>query len=62
MLLVNEKNLNIAVGMVNYSSVELNRIKGVNSSEIESLLGYKNDDEVIHRDNLVFTSQLNEDG
>ena len=61
-LLVNEKNLSIAVGMVNYSSVELNRIKGVNSSEIESLLGYKNDDEVIHRDNLVFTSQLDEDG
>ncbi len=35
---------------------------GANSSEIESLLGYKNNDEVIHRDNLVFTSQLNGNG
>lgn len=43
----------IAKGIVNYSSFELNRIKGKKTNEIESILGYKYSDEVIHRDNLV---------
>ncbi len=43
----------LARGIVNYSSDELSRIKGKKSAEIEPVLGYKHDDEVIHRDNLV---------
>lgn len=43
----------IAVGLVNYSSDDIMRIKGCRSSEIESVLGSKDFDEVIHRDNLV---------
>ncbi len=43
----------IARGVTNYSSVEIGEIKGVKSSAIESVLGYKIYDEVIHRDNLV---------
>ena len=42
-----------ARGIVNYSNDELLRIKGKKTSEILSILGYKHDDEVIHRDNLV---------
>ncbi|MCX7913401.1 MAG: glutamate 5-kinase [Thermodesulfovibrionales bacterium] len=48
---VNRKR--VAKGIVNYSSFELNRIKGKKTNEIESVLGYKYSDEVIHRDNLV---------
>lgn len=43
----------LAKGIVNYSSEDLNKIKGIKSSEIEKTLGYKYDDEVIHRDNMV---------
>ncbi len=43
----------IAAGLVNYSSVEIEQIKGKKTTEIEDLLGYRYSDEVIHRDNLV---------
>jgi glutamate 5-kinase len=43
----------IAIGIVNYSSADLQRIVGCKTSEIESILGYRHDDEVIHRDNLI---------
>lgn len=43
----------IAKGIVNYSSQDAERIKGRKTSEIESILGYKYSDEVVHRDNLV---------
>ncbi|HUV05574.1 MAG TPA: glutamate 5-kinase [Armatimonadota bacterium] len=42
-----------ARGFVNYSAGEVERIKGRRSSDIESILGYKDFDEVIHRDNMV---------
>jgi len=45
--------MQIAVGLVNYTSKEINIIKGKRSVMIESLLGYKHSDEAIHRDNLV---------
>lgn len=45
----------IARGLVNYSAAEANIIKGHASSEIESLLGYVDEPELIHRDNLVVT-------
>jgi glutamate 5-kinase len=54
-VIVTEDDREVAVGLVNYNSDELNRILGVNTSQIESLLGYKHDDEVIHRDNLVLS-------
>ena len=42
-----------ARGLVNYSATELEKIKGHRSDQIESTLGYKYSDEVIHRDDLV---------
>jgi len=42
-----------AKGLTNYSSKDLEKIKGKKTSEIEKILGYKYSDEVIHRDNLV---------
>lgn len=43
----------LARGLVHYSSAELEQIKGCNSGEIAKILGHKNFDEVIHRDDLV---------
>ncbi|GIV20381.1 MAG: glutamate 5-kinase [Armatimonadota bacterium] len=42
-----------ARGFTNYSSDELVRIAGCQTSQIEQKLGFKRADEVIHRDNLV---------
>jgi glutamate 5-kinase len=43
----------VARGLVNYSADETRRIMGSASSEIERILGYAGDEELIHRDNLV---------
>ncbi|MBD2447743.1 glutamate 5-kinase [Nostoc sp. FACHB-152] len=45
----------IARGLVNYSSNELQKICGRHSREIPEILGYVGVDTVIHRDNLVLT-------
>jgi glutamate 5-kinase len=42
-----------AQGLVNYSTAQLQAIMGQHTSRIEKILGYKEYDEVIHRDNLV---------
>lgn len=46
-----EKNV-LAVGIVNYSSDECQRILGKQSKEIEKILGYKDYDEVLHINNM----------
>ena len=43
----------LARGITNYSSAELALIKGRKSEEIEAVLGYKYEDEVLHIDNIV---------
>ena len=43
----------IARGLTNYSSSEARRIAGVPSTSIEAELGYMDEPELIHRDNLV---------
>ncbi|MGW8161920.1 MAG: glutamate 5-kinase [Desulfobulbales bacterium] len=49
----NVNNQIIAAGLTNYSSEDIARIKGHNSREIKTILGFSDSDEVIHRDNLV---------
>ena len=43
----------IATGISNYSSEEINLIKGEQSENIEEILGYKYDEAVIHIDNVA---------
>tara|TARA_B100000315_G_scaffold257787_1_gene307780 strand:- start:6751 stop:7872 length:1122 start_codon:yes stop_codon:yes gene_type:complete len=50
---VDKKGHEIAKGLVNYSSSDLAKIKGRKTGEIKQVLGYKDYDEVIHRDNMV---------
>lgn len=47
----------IGIGLTNYKSSEIENIKGRHSEEIESLIGYKHSDEVIHRNNFVLTAE-----
>jgi len=46
----------VARGLVNYNFDEASRLMGHASSDIEQLLGYVDEPELIHRDNLVVTS------
>jgi glutamate 5-kinase len=48
----------VGVGLVNYSASEIELIKGRHTREIESRLGYKHSDEVIHRDHFALASEL----
>nr|WP_208492066.1 glutamate 5-kinase [aff. Roholtiella sp. LEGE 12411] len=45
----------IARGLVNYNSKELQKISGRHSREIPTILGYVGAETIIHRDNLVLT-------
>jgi glutamate 5-kinase len=50
---LDENGREFARGLVNYNSAALERIKGMKTSQIEQILGYKVSDEVIHRDDLA---------
>lgn len=43
----------VARGLVNYSADETRRLAGKPSREFERIIGYMNEEELIHRDNLV---------
>ena len=48
-----EDGQEIARGLSNYGSSEARRIAGKSTAEIEQILGYLEDAEMIHRDNLI---------
>ena len=50
---VDMSGMEFARGLSNYSSAEIQKIKGMKTAELVKVLGYKVFDEVIHRDNLV---------
>ena len=51
--LVNGDGNEIARGLANYSASEARQIQGKPSSAIEAVLGYMDEPELVHRDNLV---------
>ena len=53
---VDSDGTEIARGLVNYNSDEAERIKGQSTESIAEILGYREDDELIHRDNLVVSA------
>ena len=53
---VDDRGHEFARGLVNYHSAALEQIKGLKTSQIEQILGYKVSDEVIHRDDLALLS------
>ena len=50
---LDEAGEEIARGLVNFDSNEIEKIKGQGSENIENLLGYAGEEEIIHRDNLI---------
>ena len=60
--ILNDERHEVAVGLVNYGSADIKKIMGCRSSQIESKLGFKHDDEVVHRDNLVITRDIENGG
>lgn len=46
----------VARGLVNYNADETRLIQGKSTEEIATILGYCDDDELIHRDNMVVSS------
>jgi len=59
-LVTDEGGHRIAVGLINYSSDELQKIKGRQTAEIDWILGYRRNDEVIHVDNMVIISNAHD--
>jgi glutamate 5-kinase len=49
---LNQAGLEIARGVINYSDTEIRQIAGKKTTEIENILGSKDYDEIIHRNNL----------
>ena len=52
---VDEKGTEIARGLVNYGTSEVETLLGHSSEKIFELLGYAGDEEIIHRDNLTLS-------
>ncbi|MDR0476725.1 MAG: glutamate 5-kinase [Desulfobulbaceae bacterium] len=50
---LDKNNRPVAVGLINYAAADTKRIQGAHSDQIATLLGYKDSDELMHRDNLV---------
>ena len=48
-----EGGVEFARGLTNFGADELEKIRGLKSSQIEAVLGHKPADEVVHRDNLA---------
>jgi glutamate 5-kinase len=48
----------VARGLVNYSAVDTRKIAGQGSAAIESLLGYVDERELVHRDNLIVVGNV----
>jgi len=58
---VNESGQEVARGLAGYSSLDVERLAGQRTNAIERVLGYSNGEEVIHRDDLVLTSETRSD-
>ncbi len=52
-LILDQNNKNLARGLSSFSSIEINKIKGKQSKEIENILGYLSKSEIIHKDDMV---------
>jgi glutamate 5-kinase len=54
---VDMEGIPAAKGLINYTAADVKKIMGLKTSKIEQVLGYKDYDEIIHRDNLALLKQ-----
>jgi glutamate 5-kinase len=59
-IFMSQQKAEVGIGLVNYSASDIQKIKGLKSKEIKNCLGHKPFDEVIHRDNLTITVEMND--
>ena len=52
-LIVDENDNNLARGLSSFSAKEINKVKGLQSSQIEDVLGYPSKSEIVHKDDMV---------
>ena len=52
-LIKDQNNIELGRGLTSFSSLEIEKIKGLHSSEIKNILGYSGKEEVVHKDDLV---------
>lgn len=55
--IIDENGVKLAKGISNYSSKEIDKIKGKKTSAIESILGEHDYDEVVHANNMVLVKR-----
>lgn len=53
-----EKGERVALGLINYSSDEIEKIMGHQTVEIDWILGYRRNEEIIHVDNMVILDDV----
>jgi glutamate 5-kinase len=56
--IVDQKGATVARGLSNYSSADLDRVRGKKTAEVRAVLAEAAYDEVIHRDNLLVNGDL----
>jgi glutamate 5-kinase len=56
------KGVTVARGLTRYNASDIKRIAGHNSGEIETILGYRDHNEVIHADDLVLDMSSRQSG
>jgi glutamate 5-kinase len=52
-LIVDNKNVDVARALSSFTSEEINKIKGLHSNQIENILGYASKSEIVHKDDIV---------
>ena len=52
-LILSNNGKALARGLTSFSSIEIDKIKGLKTDQIESILGYFSKSEIIHRDDMV---------
>ena len=52
-LIVDQNDKQLARGLASFNSLEIDKIKGKQSKEIEKILGYLSKSEIIHKDDMV---------
>jgi len=52
-LIIDNNNEDIARGLSSFASEEINKIKGLQSGQIENILGYASKSEIVHKDDIV---------
>jgi glutamate 5-kinase len=52
-LIIDNNNQDVARALSSFTSEEINKIKGLQSTQIENILGYASKSEIVHKDDIV---------